>query len=254
VDKKATWNAYQCTTDGLGVLLFESEDPDKFDRTMSPIYIRMEGDEKKSNKINSYMDHVWDGFYAGQIRRSRFPCFVYAKKGGWVKIHFTGTPAKKMKFKLLSQDPKAGFMVQIHYPGAESRQIELNGEVVEYNKWDKTLAKPTYGEIKQTKCGENRFLGGGDSLLEFYIDKGCTLQIAPRDAIQTSVRMEWTMETFFKKGGTTAFVDRLCASLGIHASTVKVVSVYKGSLGVDYEITPSKDEPLSMEQIRKKQT
>jgi len=28
------WNAYRCNTDGLGVLLFESEDPDKFDRGM----------------------------------------------------------------------------------------------------------------------------------------------------------------------------------------------------------------------------
>ena len=62
------------------------------------------------------------------------------------------------------------------------------------------------------------------------------------------------MKDFFDKGGTTAFVDRLCASLGIHASTVKVVSVYEGSLGVDYEITPSKDEPMSLEQIKKKQT
>ena len=40
------------------------------------------------------------------------------------------------------------------------------------------------------------------------------------------VRMEWTMDAFFKKGGTTAFVDRLAGSLGIHASTIKMVSVY----------------------------
>lgn len=58
--------------------------------------------------------------------------------------------------------------------------------------------------------------------------------------------MEWTMDEFFAAGGTTSFVDRLCASLGIHASTVKVVGVASGSVMVNYEITPSEDEPMSI--------
>lgn len=69
-----------------------------------------------------------------------------------------------------------------------------------------------------------------------------------------NIRMEWTMEEFFDNGGTTAFIDRLCASLGIHASTVKVVGVSEGSTVVDYEITPSEDEPLALSEIRAKQT
>lgn len=70
----------------------------------------------------------------------------------------------------------------------------------------------------------------------------------------TKVRMEWTMDEFFDNGGTTAFIDRLCGSLGIHASTVKVVGVNAGSVVVNYEITPAEDEPLSIEQIKEKQT
>jgi len=58
----------------------------------------------------------------------------------------------------------------------------------------------------------------------------------PRDAIQSMVRMEWTFEAFFKAGGTTKFVDRVAASLGIHASDIKVVSVYEGSLVINYDI------------------
>jgi len=69
----------------------------------------------------------------------------------------------------------------------------------------------------------------------------------------TKVRMEWTMDEFFQEGGTTAFIDRLCASLGIHASTVKVVGVNAGSVIVNYEITPDEEEPLSLEQIKTKQ-
>jgi len=60
------------------------------------------------------------------------------------------------------------------------------------------------------------------------------------------------MDEFFASGGTTSFVDRLCGSLGIHASTVKVISVYQGSVGIDYEITPSPDEPISIDQIRRR--
>ncbi len=40
------------------------------------------------------------------------------------------------------------------------------------------------------------------------------------------VRLEWTLNAFFAKGGTTNFMDRLAGSLGIHASTIKMVSVY----------------------------
>ena len=50
------------------------------------------------------------------------------------------------------------------------------------------------------------------------------------------VRMEWTMNQFYANGGTSTFADRLCASLGIHASQMKVVSIYEGSLVVNYNI------------------
>ena len=30
------------------------------------------------HKINSMMDHVWDGFYTGQTRLSRFPAMIEA--------------------------------------------------------------------------------------------------------------------------------------------------------------------------------
>lgn len=50
------------------------------------------------------------------------------------------------------------------------------------------------------------------------------------------------MEEFFEDGGTTTFIDRLTGSLGIHASTVKIVSVYEGSLIVNYEIEADEDD------------
>ena len=80
-------------------------------------------------------------------------------------------------------------------------------------------------------CGENRYRGVVN-ILEFYLTKECNLTIEPIDSIFAAVRMNWTMEGFFAKGGTTYFVDRLAASLGIHASNIKIVSVYQGSVVV----------------------
>lgn len=44
------------------------------------------------------------------------------------------------------------------------------------------------------------------------------------------------MNEFFSNGGTTQFIDRVAGSLGIHASTIKVVSVYEGSVVLNYDI------------------
>lgn len=52
------------------------------------------------------------------------------------------------------------------------------------------------------------------------------------------------MAEFFADGGTTTFIDRLTSSLGIHASQVKIVSVYEGSLVVNYEIEPEEGQTL----------
>lgn len=57
--------------------------------------------------------------------------------------------------------------------------------------------------------------------------------------------MEWSLNDFFAKGGTTSFMDRVAASLGIHASTIKIVSVYEGSLVVNYEIEAANPTALA---------
>lgn len=65
------------------------------------------------------------------------------------------------------------------------------------------------------------------------------------------------MDDFFADGGTTQFIDRLVsqltASLGIHASIVKIVSVYEGSLIVNYEIFVDDDDEHALEQIQSNQ-
>jgi len=161
-----------------------------------------------------------------------------------------------MRWKLDNKNIKNGIMVMLKYEGAQARSVLIDDEEVPYNQWqasETVKGQGEYGPVTGKKCGENRYVAV-DNVLQFYITGECTLEIAPRDAIMTKVRMEWTMDEFFDNGGTTAFIDRLCASLGIHASTVKVVGVNSGSVLVNYEITPAADETATLEQIRAKQT
>mmetsp|Transcript_33612 Transcript_33612/g.44328 ORF Transcript_33612/g.44328 Transcript_33612/m.44328 type:complete len:92 (-) Transcript_33612:333-608(-) len=54
--------------------------------------------------------------------------------------------------------------------------------------------------------------------------------------------MDWSMSEFFADGGTTRFVDRLATSLGVPSYRIKVVSVYEGSVVVDFAI---ESEPVA---------
>lgn len=63
------------------------------------------------------------------------------------------------------------------------------------------------------------------------------------------------MDEFYASGGPTSFIDRVSAALGIHASQMKVVAVYTGSVVVEYEIEPEESSSSSSEsQLRALQT
>jgi hypothetical protein len=113
-------NGHICTTPDLGILVWESQDPDSIDRSIQPILIRYKENEEHQNKLNSYMDHNCDSFYNSQQRISRFPGLVYA--GGEelliYEVFMTGTPPNKMRWKLDIPVKDKGFMVKIAFPSA----------------------------------------------------------------------------------------------------------------------------------------
>lgn len=199
------------------------------------------------------MDHVWDGFYTGQLRLSRFPSIleIDATNQRTYTISYTGTPPGSQRFTLHTDKEisQLGIIVKIDYPKAGGYQIRnwATGKVVKENAWDDDIKAQGYIESKY--CGENRFVGVLN-ILEFYLPSGCTIDIEPVDSIQTLVRMDWTLEEYFWAGGTTNFVDRLASSLGIHASEIKVVSVYEGSVYVQASIQPEDSE--NIEELRYK--
>jgi hypothetical protein len=83
------------------MLLFESLDEDKEDRTFSPIVYTSPDLPTYSNVLNSFMDHTWDGFYTGQKRLDRFPGLVIA--GNKYVVGYQGTQPGNQRFKLVSE-------------------------------------------------------------------------------------------------------------------------------------------------------
>ena len=51
-----------CHNPDLGVLLFESQDADRMDRSAQPLYI-IDEERGFNNRLNAYMDTCWDGAY-----------------------------------------------------------------------------------------------------------------------------------------------------------------------------------------------
>ena len=119
---ESTWNVYYCAQNNIGLLYFDSLDADTWDRSVQPITIT---DEKGySNVLNSFMDHVWDGFYTGQVRLSRFPAVVEVDPSNQRKytIEYTGTPPGGQRFTLDS-DTHLGIIIRINYPKTGSYSL-----------------------------------------------------------------------------------------------------------------------------------
>ena len=130
-------------------------DSDKMDRMSSPIYLEND-DLGFNNRLNSYMDHGWDGFYTSQKRLSRWPTMVYQPEP--INIEYTGTPPNRQRFRLNGRGGMPGVHVTLRYPNAGAYLVYANGNLVETNEWDGNAK--TWGAVMGNKgCGENRYEG-----------------------------------------------------------------------------------------------
>lgn len=222
-------------------MTWESLDEDRRTRLVTPIEV-LGMNITSRNVINTFMDHQWDGFYTSMLRTSRFATILQGGNGMWYELVYKGTPPLRQKFTLRSDEVPVS--IRIRYPKAGVYIVkDSRGREITANGWDSSIQQPSL--IKGDKgCGENRYVGL-INYLEFYITKNCTLFIEPVDSIQASVRMNWTMKEFFADGGTTKFVDRVAASLGIRAANIKVVSVYQGSVVVDFQVIEDNTKTLT---------
>jgi len=126
-------------------------------------------------------------------------------------------------------------LIKIPYPNAGSYSVKVDGKIIQPQPFDSATKKPKEIDPATAKCGDNLYVGVVN-YLQFFITPGCNLNVIPRDAILTSVRLQWTAAEFFAGDGATTFTQRLASVLGIDMTRVKIVSVYEGSLIVETQI------------------
>ena len=205
-----------------------SDDVDSEDRTVSPIYLVNEV-TGYSNKLQHQMDHMWDGFYTGQKHKSQFAALVETNID--YNVTFSSTPPENMRIQMRgSENGQIKFMIQ--YWNTLSLRVYADDVLIDAKPFDKNTGA-TELLTGYEGCGENRWVAVSNQL-EVILTPNCMLRLEKYDTIQSNVRMAWTMDEFFASGGPTSFVDRVSAALGIHASQMKVVAVYTGSVVVEY--------------------
>ena len=111
------WNAYYCTNENLGILIFESLDEDSWRRMVSPIYVESLN-TSAVNKLNTFMDHIWDGFYTGQLRMARWPAIVQTGNNYMYNVNYTGTAPQKQRFMLNADSGSVVVRIRYTKPGA----------------------------------------------------------------------------------------------------------------------------------------
>jgi len=132
------------------------------------------------------MDHMWDGFYTGQKRLSRFHAQILTGKA--YTIQYTGTPFNNGRYMLKADAAAKGLLVKIPYPNAGSYSVKVNGNIIAPQPWNSATNAPAEIDVDTAACGANLYRGIVN-YLQFYITPGCTAVVVPRDAILSSTRL-----------------------------------------------------------------
>ena len=139
-----------------------------------------------------------------------------------------------MRYTLRSDLGTAGVIVKVPYPEAGSYDVLVNDLLIDPLAWDSTTKQQLQINPATANCGTNRYVGV-ENYLEFFVMPGCVVQVRPRDAVMTSVRLQWTVEQFFTSA-YTSFVQNMASVLGVDPSRIKIVSVYTGSVVIDIQV------------------
>lgn len=134
-------NSYFCqysatSRDYYQLLVIESQDSDKFNRTFSPINITnyaaatnfnsfLDSIGTKTgfrNDLNNYRDFSWTGFYKDQTRLSRFATLIYT--GQYYNVTTTGTAPTKLQFVTEAANGKdTAFIITLKYDSPQTINV-----------------------------------------------------------------------------------------------------------------------------------
>jgi hypothetical protein len=109
-------------------------------RMVSPIYVESLN-TSAINKLNTFMDHGWDGFYSGQLRMARWPTIVQTGNNFVYNVNYTGTAPQKQRFMLNADSGSVIIRIRYTKPGAYVIKNKQGG-LIKANEWDTAIKAP----------------------------------------------------------------------------------------------------------------
>jgi hypothetical protein len=257
-----TMNAYLCIADSSDknkymMMIFESLDDDKSRRTFAPINVTSYGNSFVSengkgfrNDIAQFQDHVWDGFYTGHIRLSRFPGIVYS--GQYYNITSRGTLPNNLEFRLdINQDLDLPIVVAVRYMDPASVHVYVDDVLVPGYKWSKGVIS----ECSLTDShGTNRWFHEQNTI-QFVLRTKTAIQIRKVSSVKINLELDIDLDNFFNNNGEIAFLDKFAAMLNIPSYRIRIVNVKQGStildiyIPIDETLDSSTDQANELNQV-----
>lgn len=91
------------------------------------------------NVINTFMDHLWDGFYTSMLRLSRFVAIVQGGPGMVYEINYKSTPPQKQTFAMKADYTSVVLRIKYSKPGTYIIKDSKSGKEIRANAWDNNI-------------------------------------------------------------------------------------------------------------------
>jgi len=246
---------YTCKGRDWAILAFESLDLDRETRVFSPVNVT--GDPEATfvfrNDLNAMMSQD-DNYVDNWVRLARFYSVIQTNKQ--YNISYLGSLPNQLRFQLQGATFKEDQIVisqRYDQPYIIAVAHQKNGSVV------RSSIRGPDGKADFTGqgCGANYYYGV-DQIVQFRLTgaEDCLLTTTVTNGVKGKVRYAIDVNAFYANDGPTQFIDRVANVLGIPLSSVRIVSVTKGSTVVDLNVitqtqslnpTPQQQEQIANE-------
>ena len=244
-------NAYVCVQDSSDknyymMMSFESQDSDKETRTIAPINVTSavevfdtELGNKFRNDLAQFQDHMWDGFYTGHLRLSRFPGIIYT--GRYYNITNKGTLPNNLMFRLQGTQGKTEpIIVTLKYMDPAAVSVYVDNQLYPGFTWSNGIAECSFSD----NHGANRWFHE-ENTIQFVLRNEKPVQVRKKSSVKINLELDISIEDFFDNNGATAFVDKFAAMLNIPTYRIRIVNIRAGSTIIDFYVIPDDSAGLT---------
>ena len=231
-----SWNGQLCDGVIFGILEFQNDGADQRRRIVAPVNI---SSKNMVNTLNEWREWKWEGPEPLDQRLARLNGLVELNSS--ISMIFETVVPEELKIKLLKGKGNVDYLIiSIKYerPNAVEVWNLINRTLIKSFRIDQNIDLNTHN----MECGANIYDASNRTITFVLTNKDdCLLKIRTIDCIKVSLRMETTVEDFFKNDGESTFIDKISAFLNLDLSRVRIVNIRSGSVIVDFVVAENKN-------------